>query len=680
MSDTFVVCAAVRGPDRDSRITAFRDLIEGLRNGQDRMNVAGNEDGVAIVRFSDASKASQAANVILEKALAASMAGQSIQPVSVSVEGGADQDVTRLTLSALKLAREVAEDNQIVIDRAVYERMSSLLERDTYGPEEEIAARRVRRRFATGMDSCFVISPIGDDGSPERQRANFVFEEYAKRACAGLNFRPSRSDQQFSVAIRRDMLASIARAKLVVAYIGGPPWNPNVMIEIGYRLAARGPIVIVRDHQRDAARDEPLPFDISDIQVLSLPARDSDANREERDRAIGDLAKAIDASLATIPDPWASHHPFMHIEMDRRGKKSTIKHATREAELLFAHKGSLAGVDTGEVIARLQGFMPDGQFKAFAVEQSELIRNLLFGDREKDRHVTAGIPIVFDGHPNEAFDQKAFLPIIVQYEDDSNENRLTLNVLYLDVTRATRIKDGTFVCGLELGEGPRGSLIWDNYAVSYDRILPRLSMYQQAVGRHVEAMSKDDVRRILDLGCGTGNVTVPLIKKNKQVTALDHSAAMLELLRQKLLQIDDAHVLILEQSAESLPFTDGRFDGVSILLALFAMDKPGQALREAIRVLKPGGTLVVTEPKEGFQMEPLLAAAKQELVDRGEFDGVEADWQRVNSVNRRIDPGLRLRLPAEQIDTILQKRGFVDIVRQESHLGNCVTISARKSA
>jgi len=489
MSDTFVVCVALRtGPDEAARVTALRGLIDSLRNGDDRMDVASNEDGIAILRFGDAPKASLAANRILEKALAETMRGRPIQPISLSVEGGTDQDVPRLTLSALRLAKEIAENNQIVIDHAIYDRIP-LLDRDGYGPEQQVSTRRVRRRFATGIEACFVISPIGGDGTPERERANFVFEEFAKRACAELNLRPYRSDQQFSVAIRRDMLASLERAKVAVAYIASPPWNPNVMIEVGYRLAARKAIVIIRDNEADCTDEERLPFDIEDMQVLSLPPKAREADPDARGRAVGDLARALNESLTKVPDPWASHHPFMNIEMDRRGQKGIIKQATREAELLFAYKGPLAGVEVGSVIVGLQSFMPSAQFEAFGAEQHRLIRDLLYGQREKGARVTARIPMVFDGHPNEAYDQKAFLPIVVQYEDDSNDNRLTLNVLYLDVTLATRIRDGVFVCGLELCKGERAALIWDNYAVSYDRILPRLEMYQTAIARHVQAMS-----------------------------------------------------------------------------------------------------------------------------------------------------------------------------------------------
>ena len=287
-------------------------------------------------------------------------------------------------------------------------------------------------------------------------------------------------------------------------------------------------------------------------------------------------------------------------------------------------------------------------------------------------------PMVFEGHPNPLYDQRAFLPIIVRYDGSTNEDRLELNVLYLDVTSAVRLSGGVFRCQLEQAD-ERSPLIWDTYAVSYDRVLPRLSFYREVIKRHIDAMSTDTIRTVLDVGSGTGNVTVPLAAKGKRLTAVERSPAMIELMTSKLLPLADSQVSILEQSAEALPFADARFDGVTILLALFAMDRPGRALNEAIRVLKPGGTLIVTEPKECFNLPNLLDQAHTELKESGEFEELETDWRRVSAVNRRIDPAVRPKLPAEQIATILNRRGFVDIVREDSHFGNCQTISAKKS-
>jgi ubiquinone/menaquinone biosynthesis C-methylase UbiE len=285
---------------------------------------------------------------------------------------------------------------------------------------------------------------------------------------------------------------------------------------------------------------------------------------------------------------------------------------------------------------------------------------------------------VFQNHPHRDYDRRAFLPVIVRHRRNDSEGKLSLTVLYLDVTSVTSVQpDGTFVCQLVTGNGPE--LIWDSYAFSYDRILTQLSFYNDAVERHVRALSKDGVSRVLDLGAGTGNVTVQLLRRGQRVTAVDRSHAMLEGLRQKVLGLDDPYVLILERSAEDLrPLRDAQFDAVTILLALFAMDRPQTALSEAIRVLKPGGTLVVTEPNARFSLKPLLEQAETELRNMGLFESLAADWERVQAVNQRIDPAASAKFTAEGIVKMLKARRFEDIREEESHLGLCTTVTARR--
>jgi ubiquinone/menaquinone biosynthesis C-methylase UbiE len=681
MSDLFIVSAKLKDAFDAARTDAFRELValvvKDANNGATLMSC---DAGVALLRFGDAAKAHATADVLLGKALAASSSGYAIKPLSLSIHGGEGQTEGGLLLPALALADEMGA-NEIAISPEAYERLN-LLDRDTYRPEELSRTRRFRRRFATGTEPCFVISPIGRAGSDERARADFVFDQYVKRGCAELNFKPYRSDQEFSKAVRRDLMTSITRAKLVIAYLGKPPWNPNVMIEIGYRQAAGGALVVFRDAETEADKEHPLPFDIGDMQVLSLPAAD-----DERDPALvktiaAKIASAVTKSLATVPVPTSSRHPFMVIEIDRRRDgeaQHVIRVATPEAEKLFAHDGRLVGAKVSDVVVKLQQYMPVGQFMAFATEQTEIIEDLtsatgpLFG--VKRPRLNAMIPMVFEGHPNPAYDQRAFLPIIV-HSDNSQDDRLLLNVLYLDVTAATRVKDGTFRCVLEAEE--RSALVWDNYAVSYDKILTRLSIYTEVLKRHVGAMSSDDIRTVLDVGSGTGNATIPLLRAGKSVTAVERSAGMRDLMRRKVVDLEDARLFVYEESAERLPFAAERFDGVTILLALFAMERPLRALNEALRVLRPGGQLVLTEPKSTFQLAPLLAFAEGELETSGYLDELENDWKRVSAVNRRIDPGAGPKLPVEQIVKTLRDRNFVDIRCEDSHLGNCQTVWARK--
>jgi ubiquinone/menaquinone biosynthesis C-methylase UbiE len=97
---------------------------------------------------------------------------------------------------------------------------------------------------------------------------------------------------------------------------------------------------------------------------------------------------------------------------------------------------------------------------------------------------------------------------------------------------------------------------------------------------------------VADLGCGTGNGADLLAAHVKTVHAIDREPAMLAAARQRL----SAHGNVQYHQAElaSLPLADGSVDVVTILLVLHHLPEPIVALREAARVLRdPGAVLIV---------------------------------------------------------------------------------------
>ena len=249
-------------------------------------------------------------------------------------------------------------------------------------------------------------------------------------------------------------------------------------------------------------------------------------------------------------------------------------------------------------------------------------------------------------------------------------------LVFLEVLSAERPVELADAISAEL----RRLLTWESYAASYDRVLPLLPFYREVVGRHLQSLSAPDIKTVLDLGAGTGNVSVALVEAGREVTALDLSRAMLEKLRSKIPAGSRSRLVIQEQNAEHLPqWRDGTFDGVTVLLACYAMASPARAFREAVRLLRPGGQLVITEPKRSFQLEPLLAFVDQFLKQEGLYDELKNDWVRVNSANIELDPKKRdAPLRAEDIVEELESAAFKDIIIEDSHLGNCATIRARK--
>ena len=152
----------------------------------------------------------------------------------------------------------------------------------------------------------------------------------------------------------------------------------------------------------------------------------------------------------------------------------------------------------------------------------------------------------------------------------------------------------------------RHRLTWELYAASYDRILPAMRYYRLVLHRHRRALDRPGIRRVADLGAGTGNLVELLLRDGHEVVAVDPNRAMLARLQAKP-WAGDARLTVLRRSAEDLGlFEDESLDGVSILLALYDMDRPEEALREAIRILRRGGTIVVTEPKEQFDIKVIL--------------------------------------------------------------------------
>ena len=121
-----------------------------------------------------------------------------------------------------------------------------------------------------------------------------------------------------------------------------------------------------------------------------------------------------------------------------------------------------------------------------------------------------------------------------------------------------------------------------------------------------QACLEDKPRRILDLGCGTGDLTINitrLAEKDVEITGLDYSQPMLEKARQKAqLAGVGQQVNFIHGEATQIPFPDAHFDCVGISFAFRNLTYKNPLgtphLAEVNRVLRPGGRYVIVESSQ----------------------------------------------------------------------------------
>ncbi|MFC1901634.1 class I SAM-dependent methyltransferase [Chloroflexota bacterium] len=99
--------------------------------------------------------------------------------------------------------------------------------------------------------------------------------------------------------------------------------------------------------------------------------------------------------------------------------------------------------------------------------------------------------------------------------------------------------------------------------------------------------------KILDVGCGEGSITTAIAKRGKQVVGLDISPTRALRLR-KLMYEMKVGVHIVIGDAEHLPFKESFFDTVVCSHTIDHIPDDGKALKEAFRVLRDEGSLILT--------------------------------------------------------------------------------------
>ena len=160
--------------------------------------------------------------------------------------------------------------------------------------------------------------------------------------------------------------------------------------------------------------------------------------------------------------------------------------------------------------------------------------------------------------------------------------------------------------------GRFGNFLLDTAAPIYDWLTAQ-EVWRRHVRERIAARLPAAARDVLDDGTGpaVSALAIAAARPAVRVVGLDISSQMIARARPHVAKSPDRdRITLVIGDAMALPFPDASFDGVTGHSFLYLIPDRAKALAEARRVLRPGGRLVLLEPRAGFQVPSLRFLAQ----------------------------------------------------------------------
>lgn len=207
----------------------------------------------------------------------------------------------------------------------------------------------------------------------------------------------------------------------------------------------------------------------------------------------------------------------------------------------------------------------------------------------------------------------------------------------------------------------RVSSVFSSVAENYDLMNDLMSFGVHRLWKRfaVDLAGVRKGQRVLDLAAGTGDLARQFVRKvgdAGSVTLADLNADMLDVGRRRLIDSGVLNaVAYVQTDAESLPFAADRFDLVSIAFGLRNVTDKGRALASMLRVLRPGGQLLILEfsTLRVSLLDPLYRAYILKVLPRmGRIVAGDSDSYRYLAESIRLHP------PQEELLQMMKTAGF----------------------
>ncbi|WP_167908188.1 class I SAM-dependent methyltransferase [Thermococcus sp. CX2] len=155
---------------------------------------------------------------------------------------------------------------------------------------------------------------------------------------------------------------------------------------------------------------------------------------------------------------------------------------------------------------------------------------------------------------------------------------------------------------------------YDRFSKIYD--LFESPMEARAFSKYREKALSMAEGKVLEIGVGTGK-NLPYYPKDVEVIGIDFSRGMLEKAERRRKELGLENVKLLLMDAQNLEFEDNTFDTVVSTFVFCTVPDPVKGLKEAYRVLKPGGKAIFLEHMKSeskllniplYLMDPIMKA------------------------------------------------------------------------
>lgn len=136
-------------------------------------------------------------------------------------------------------------------------------------------------------------------------------------------------------------------------------------------------------------------------------------------------------------------------------------------------------------------------------------------------------------------------------------------------------------------------------------------------------------KKLLDVGCGLAYGTSIMATKALEATGLDYDLPTIE--RNKVTYAEQKNLRFIQGSVPPLPFPEAEFDVITAFQFIEHIEKREAFIRDAIRVLRPGGQLIISTPNSKMSL-----ARNPFHVHEYTFDEMKQTLQKIDGINAQL--------------------------------------------